>query len=191
VLCGHDHDYERSFPVRGHDPNQGWDAVTGAPVETLRPHPVTTIDRGIFDTSEGTVHLILGGGGTNAPLDDYGVDATNGKPEAKVFTKPNLPQPGSGGVFTRAAADAREDAVWSAQRDPATGYGIAVFDVEPGSGRDERPSISVTYLHAPGADPANPNTGAVGAPNPDYTVFETFRLERPGRRHRLSHRQTA
>jgi Calcineurin-like phosphoesterase len=30
VLCGHDHDYERSFPVRGHDSMAGWDAATGA-----------------------------------------------------------------------------------------------------------------------------------------------------------------
>jgi len=183
VLCGHDHDYERSFPVRGHDPSQGWDAATGAPVETLRPHPVTTVDRGVFDTSEGTVHLILGGGGTSAPLEDYGVDSADGRTEAKIFTKPNLPQPGAGGVFTRAAADAREDAVWSAQRDPSTGYGIAVFDVAAGARPGDRPSITVTYLHAPGADPTNPNTGVTGAPNPNYTVFERFRLERPGRDH--------
>jgi hypothetical protein len=179
VLNGHDHDYERSFPVRGYDPIAGTDAVTGAPVETRRPHPVTTTDTGVFDTSRGTVHLVLGGGGTSAPLDDYGVD-TAGQREAKVFTKPNRPfQTLKPGVFARAGADAREDAIWSAMRDPSTGYGIGVFDVDPGSDDDEYTSITVRYFHAPGADPTNPNTGVKGAPNPNYTEFETFTLIRP------------
>ena len=42
VLCGHDHDYERSFPVRGYDSMVGTEVATGAPVQTRRPHPVTT-----------------------------------------------------------------------------------------------------------------------------------------------------
>jgi hypothetical protein len=82
------------------------------------------------------------------------------------------------GTWTRAAADAVEDATWSAMRDPATGYGVAVFDLEPGQPGGET-SITVTYYHAVGADPANPGTGAAGAPNPDYTPFETFTLVRP------------
>jgi hypothetical protein len=180
VLCGHDHDYERSFPVRGYDPMAGQDAATGAPVETRRPHPVTTTDTGRFDTSRGTVHLVLGTGGTNAPLDEYGTDSSNGKRQAKVFTKPNRPVPGTAsGTFTRAAADAVEDAVWSARQDPATGYGIAVFDVDPGQGRGGETTITVTYHHAAGADPVNPNTGAAGSPDPAYTEFETFTLARP------------
>ncbi len=193
VLCGHDHDYERSFPVRGYDPNAGWDNATGAPVETRRPHPVTTVDSGSIDTSHGTVHLILGGGGTNAPLDDYGLDPSNNEPEAKIFTHPNLPEPTStAGVFTRAAADAREDAIWSAKRDPSTGYGIAVFDVNPNAQGET--TIDVTYLHAAGADPVNPNTGQAGTPTARYTVFERFTLFRPHRNggfpHRRGERQT-
>jgi hypothetical protein len=181
VLCGHDHDYERSFPVRGYDPDQGWDAVTGSLVETLRPHPVTTVDSGSFDTSEGTVHLVLGGGGTSAPLDDYGLDTIDNIPEAKIFTKPNSPVPTSSpGVYTREVADAREDAVWSAVRDTSTGYGLAVFDVDPAAGN--LTTIDVTYLHATGADPVNPTTGAAGAPTPNYGVLETFTLHRPRRR---------
>ena len=50
-------------------------------------------------------------------------------------------------------------------RDPATGYGVAVFDLDPGEPGGET-SITVTYHHAAGADPANPNTGAAGAPEP-------------------------
>jgi len=180
VLNGHDHDYERSFPVRGFDSMVGTDAATGAPVQTFRPHPVTTTDTGVFDTSKGTVHLVLGGGGTSANLDDYGLDTTDGLTEAKVFTKPNNPIPTStAGVFARAGADAREDATWSARRDTSTGYGIGVFDVDPGEGNDEYTSITVRYFHALGADPTNPTTGATGAPNPNYTHFETITLIRP------------
>jgi hypothetical protein len=72
-----------------------------------------------------------------------------------------------------------EDATWSARRDTSTGYGIAVFDVDPGSGAGEQPSITVTHYHAVGADPVNPGTGATGTPTPDYTEFETFTLVRP------------
>jgi hypothetical protein len=180
VLCGHDHDYERSFPVRGYDSMAGREAATGAPVQTYRPHPVTTTDTGTFDTSKGTVHLILGGGGTSANLDNYGLDASDGLRQAKVFTKPNRPAPTPApGVYARAGADALEDATWSARRDTATGYGIAVFDVDPGTERGGPTSITVTYYHAPGADPVNPATGQHGAPAPDYTKFESFRLVRP------------
>jgi Purple acid Phosphatase, N-terminal domain/Calcineurin-like phosphoesterase len=180
VLCGHDHDYERSFPVRGYDSMAGKEASTGAPVQTYRPHPVTTTDSGTFDTSQGTVHLILGGGGTDVPLDDYGLDTSDGLRQAKVFTRPNRPEPTSTpGVYARAGADALEDATWSAKRDTTTGYGIAVFDVDPGTERGGQTSITVTYYHAPGADPVNPATGQAGAPTPDYTKFESFTLVRP------------
>jgi hypothetical protein len=180
VLCGHDHDYERSFPVRGFDTNAGTESATGAPVDTRRPHPVTTTDSAVFDTSQGTVHLILGCGGTNANLDSYGTDAADGLPQARVFTHANRPAPTSTpGVYARAGADAVEDATWSARRDTSTGYGIAVFDVDPGSEADGQTSITVTHYHAVGADPVNPTTGAPGAPTDDYTVFETFTLVRP------------
>jgi hypothetical protein len=180
VVCGHDHDYERSFPVRGYDSNVGVEAATGQVVDTRRPRPVTTDDTGTFDTSQGTVFLVLGGGGTDANLDDYGLDTADGLPQAKVFTQPNRPfETSTAGVWTRAAADAREDAIWSARRDPTTGYGIGVFDVDPGTGRGTDTSITVTYYHAPGADPANPTTEAKGAPNPNYTEFEQFTLVRP------------
>jgi hypothetical protein len=182
VVCGHDHDYEQSFPTRGFDSDVGWEAATGAPVQTNRPHPVTTVDSGSFDTSKGTVHLVLGGGGTDANLDDYGVDPKNGQPEAKVFTVRNAPEPSSApGVFTRAGADALEDATWSAKRNTATGYGIGVFDVDPGRFPGDHTSIKYSYYQALNADPTNPNTGQTGAPNPNYTLFETVKFHRPRR----------
>jgi hypothetical protein len=175
VLCGHDHDYERSWPVRGCNHNTGTDPATGVAVDTRQPTPIVTAPSadGTFDTSLGTVHLILGGGGTSAPLDIYGVDASNGLPQAKVFTKPNRPAPGATpGTFVRHPADAVEDAIWSAQRDTGTGYGIGVFDLDPGL-PGGRTSITIRYYHAPGADKA---------PNPNYELFETVVLAKQRRR---------
>ena len=79
-------------------------------------------------------------------------------------------------------ADQIASSTASARRDTATGYGIAVFDVDPapeGSEAGGQPSIKVTHYHAVGADPVNPGTGVKGAPTPDYAEFETFRLVRP------------
>jgi hypothetical protein len=72
------------------------------------------------------------------------------------------------GAFVRPVADAVEDAIWSAQRDTGTGYGIAVFDVEPGE-RGGRTSITMNYYHAPGADQAA---------TANYELFETIVFEK-------------
>jgi hypothetical protein len=63
-------------------------------------------------------------------------------------------------------ADAVEDAVWAAWRDPSTGYGIAVLHVGPG-GPHPMSSSTVTQYRAPDADPVNPASGKAGAPAPD------------------------
>lgn len=178
VVCGHDHNYERSFPVRGYDPMAGTDIATGTPVETRRPHPVTTTDNGVFDTSAGTVYMVLGTGGTNAVSDQYDIDPADGLPRAHVFTKPNRPVPASPGTYTRAVADAHEDAVWSAKLDETTGYGVTVFDVDPGTEAGGQTTITVTYYHAAGADPVNAITGVHGSPQPNYTKYDAFTLAR-------------
>jgi len=177
VLCGHDHDYERSWPVNGFNHGAGRDAATGAPVDTFQPSPVVTADPadGTFRTGRGhgAIHLILGGGGTSAPLDVYGVDAANGSPQAKVFTRPNRPIPGAKtGTFVRLPADALEDAIWSARRDTGTGYGIAVFDLDPGEA-DGKTSLTIRYFRAPGADKL---------PTSNYELFETVVLSKPRRK---------
>jgi hypothetical protein len=169
VLCGHDHDYERSWPVRGCNPHVGRDAVSGEPVDTLQPKPVITENprNAPFDTSLGTIHFILGGGGTSAPLDAYGVNPANGMQQAKIITKANRPLPGPiAGVFVKPAADALEDAIWSARRDTATGYGVAVFDLDPGDALGPT-SITISYYHALGADKIA---------TPKYELFETVVL---------------
>ena len=174
VLCGHDHDYERSYPVRGCNHHTGVDATTGQPVDTLQPKPVKNaqIDTTTFDTTHGTIHLILGGGGTSAPTDTFGQDSGTGCAQAKVFTKPNRPIPGTTpGSFIRPPADALEDAIWSAQRDTGTGYGIAVFDHEPGQPGGQT-SITMNYYHAAGAD---------HTANATYELFETIVLSKTRR----------
>ncbi len=69
-----------------------------------------------------------------------------------------------------------EAATWSARRDTSTGYGIAVFDVSPGSEAGGQTSVTVRYYHAVGAT-GSPANGA--GPTGDYTLFETFTLVRP------------
>ncbi|HTY48479.1 MAG TPA: metallophosphoesterase family protein [Steroidobacteraceae bacterium] len=174
VLCGHDHDYERSWPVRGCNHGVGRDTATGATVDTCQPRPVMTAEPagGRYDTRQGTVHLILGGGGTSAPLDAYGQDSPDGTLLAKVITRANHPRPGSmPGVFVKPGADAVEQAIWSAVRDTHTGYGIAVFDLDPGEPGGHT-TITMRYYHAPGAD---------RVPTPDYRLFDTLVLSKPRR----------
>jgi hypothetical protein len=174
VLCGHDHDYERSWPVRGCNRNVGRDAASGTVVDTCQPQPVVTTEPagGRFDAKHGTIHLILGGGGTSAPLDVYGVNERNGAPQAKVITRANRPVPGPvPGTYTKHGADALEDAIWSARRDTVTGYGIAVFDLDPGHAGGKT-SITMNYYHAVGAD---------RAPTSSYELFDTVVLEKDRR----------
>jgi 3',5'-cyclic AMP phosphodiesterase CpdA len=174
VLCGHDHDYERSWPVRGCNHGVGRDAGTGAAVDTCQPIPVVMTDPadGRFDTSRGAIHLILGGGGTSSPLDAYGINPRTGAPQARVITRANHPVPGPvSGTFVKPGADALEDAIWSARRDTETGYGIAVFDLEPQT-EDGKTSITISYHHAVGADKA---------PTEDYTLFESIVLAKAPR----------
>lgn len=101
----------------------------------------------------------------------YGTDAGTGNAQENMFTKPNRPMRGTTeGVFVRAPADAVEEAVeeavCSAQRDTGTGYGIAVFDVDPGE-HGGKTSITMNDYHAPGADQA---------PTANYELFETVTL---------------
>jgi hypothetical protein len=127
VLCGHEHDYERSLAVRG--------TVPGS--ETLTPNPVSPATDDI-DTSKGTVHMVLGGGGTNSPTNSKFF--TNGT--GKVLTA--VGAVGSNGKKTPTYVF--EDAIWSGFRDLTHPYGFAAFDVDPGSTRGGQTSIRVTYF---------------------------------------------
>jgi hypothetical protein len=102
----------------------------------------------------------------------YGVSPQSGLPQAKVITKSNRPVPSpTPGVFLKAGADAVEDAIWSARRDTATGYGVAVFDLDPGVANGKT-SITMRYYHAVGAD---------RSPTSDYDLFDTVVLAKDRR----------
>jgi hypothetical protein len=66
---GHDHDYERSYLVRGTDSGTA-----------LRPHVVST-DLSSVNSDEGLVHLVIGTGGTKGHDDVYQTGTAGGPTE--------------------------------------------------------------------------------------------------------------
>jgi 3',5'-cyclic AMP phosphodiesterase CpdA len=147
VVCGHEHHYERSHPIRGQQPN-----------DTLTPIPVAT-DLSTIDTSQGTVHLVIGGGGTSAPSNALFFDP----PQCRVITA--VGPVGSNGK--RPPVYVNENAPWSAFRDREHSYGFAAFTVDPGR-RGGSTSMHVTYYAV---------TGPFGA----LTAVDEFTLVRPRR----------
>ncbi len=175
VVNGHDHDYQRSYPVRGFTPDLGTStfaggtvtqasgpvtlpSTTGQTVNTFTPDVVTTDVTSPFDTSQGTVFMVLGGGGTNKRDNVYGNKVAN----VTTFTQIR--------TGTKPSPDATEPAAWSAMTDPADAYGVAYFQVDPGDPGGNT-TITVTYYHAP--------TQTSGSA--DYSVLESFQLTRPRR----------
>ncbi|GAA1952479.1 purple acid phosphatase family protein [Kitasatospora viridis] len=151
VLAGHDHDYERTHPVRGTEP--GGLLTPAVADDELRE----------IDATKGTVHLILGGGGTAGHDDKYLPADGSGVREATVRTQR---------LTFKADPDATEQAHWSAVIDPDTRfpYGVAVFDVDPGTLPGGRTTITVSYYHSV------PATAAVPFPAP--VLFDRFTLHR-------------
>ncbi len=146
VVCGHEHHYERSHPIRGREQN-----------DTLTPIPVST-ETDVIDTGRGTVHMVIGGGGTSAPSNKLFF----APPQCRVITAVGEPDPITG---KRPPVYTTEDAPWSANRDAAHAYGFAAFSVDPGTHRGGTTSITVTYYEV---------IGTGGALQP----FETFTLQR-------------
>ena len=163
VLSGHEHDYERTYPVRGYDagahgtvaaPNPG--QAKGAAVDTRRPSVATTEPYQFngtpaWNTAEGTVYLVLGGGGTNGPTNTYGTDTADDKPQAKVITTRNAVTGSEAAGFSKNGADSVEDAPWSAAINPTDAYGYSIFDVDPGQG-PRRDDHHLPVLRDPGGD---------------------------------------
>jgi hypothetical protein len=139
-VCGHEHHYERSHPLRGADRTS----------ETLQPRAVGT-RTDVIDTSAGTVHLVLGAGGTALPSNArLWVPA-----RARVIV--GVGDRGSNGRLLPRYVE--EDATaWSAARDLAHSYGFAAFDVDPGNAPGGVTRLEVTYYNtAPShTEPATP-----------------------------------
>jgi 3',5'-cyclic AMP phosphodiesterase CpdA len=149
VVCGHEHHYERSHPIRGRESNA-----------TLTPVPTaTTTD--VIDTTQGTVHMVIGGGGTSAPSNQLFFNP----PACRVITAVGEPDPKTG---KRPPVYVKEQAPWSAVRNAAHAYGFAAFTLDPGSDRGGTTSIKVVYYDVVG-------------PDGQLAPFETFTLHRPRR----------
>jgi 3',5'-cyclic AMP phosphodiesterase CpdA len=147
VVCGHEHHYERSHPIRGASAN-----------DTLTPIPVST-ELSTIDTTQGTVHMVLGGGGTSAPSNGLFFEPA----ACRVITSVGPANPTTG---KRPPIYVAEQAPWSAVRDKAHAYGFAAFTVDPGSHPGGSTSIEVTYYAV---------TGPFGA----LTAVDSFTLVRP------------
>ncbi len=148
VVCGHEHHYERSLAVRG--------VVSGS--ETLTPNPVSPATD-VIDTSQGTVHMVLGGGGVSGTSNQtFYQDGS-----AKVISAVSA-TPGPNGK--RTSTFVKEAAIWTGVRDVEHPYGFAAFTVDPGRHPGDTTSLNVTYYN-------------VNKPRGDLSVFETFTLQRP------------
>jgi 3',5'-cyclic AMP phosphodiesterase CpdA len=147
VVCGHEHHYERSHPIRGRQANA-----------TLTPIPVATATD-VIDTTKGTVHMVIGGGGTSAPSNLLFFDP----PACRVITAVGSSPAANG---KRPPVYVQEDAPWSAVRNAAHAYGFAAFRLDPGSRPGGYTTITVTYYDVVG------NGG-------ELAPFETFTLRRP------------
>ena len=147
VVAGHEHHFERTFPVRG--------ILSGS--NLLTPAPQSG-DTALMDTSLGTVHMIIGGGGHSTPTPVADFDMPH---DGVLITSvgPGSPQVQHPSVTTT------EPAPWSAYRDLQTPYGFASFDVvphEPGG----TTSITVTHYGAALASPV-------------YSPLDTFVMRKP------------
>jgi Calcineurin-like phosphoesterase/Purple acid Phosphatase, N-terminal domain len=149
VVCGHEHHYERSHPIRGREENA-----------TLTPVPAATATD-VIDTTKGTVHMVIGGGGTSVPSNTLFFDP----PQCRVITAVGPPNPKTG---KRQPVYVKEQAPWSAVRNAAHSYGFAAFTVDPGSHPGDFTTIEVTYYDVVGTDG-------------QLAPFEVFTLRRPRR----------
>ncbi|MCW2649592.1 MAG: hypothetical protein JWR32_568 [Mycobacterium sp.] len=146
VVCGHEHHYERSHPIRG-----------VLPTDTRTPIPVAT-RTDVIDTSKGTVHLVIGGGGTSAPSNTLFFD----QPRCRVVTGVGAFDPAVG---RKAPIYVPEDAPWSAFRDRDHPYGFVLFDVDPGRAGGNT-TIKATHY-------------AITGPFGEVTPVDEFLLTRP------------
>ncbi len=149
VVCGHEHHYERSHPIRGQETNR-----------TLTPKPAA-LATDVIDTTKGTVHMVIGGGGTSVPSNELFFHP----PACRVIVSVGAVDPATG---KRTPVYVKEDAPWSAVRNAAHAYGFAAFTVDPGAQRGGLTTMKVVYYDVVG-------------PDGQLAPFETFTLQRPRR----------
>jgi hypothetical protein len=162
VVAGHEHHYERTHPVRG----AAHTNLSPAGKDLLTPLAQTVGPDTVVDTSKGTVHMILGGGGHSSATPPASFDdATHGV----VIYDVTAP---SGGSRTTLKV-LQEPSAWSAHRDLTYEYGFGVFDVDPGTPKGMT-SITFTYYGA-------------SAGMADYAPRDSITLTRPRSDRRSRH----
>ncbi|HEX9035195.1 MAG TPA: metallophosphoesterase family protein [Streptosporangiaceae bacterium] len=126
VVAGHEHHFERTFPVRG--------VLSGSALLTPAPQGSDPYQ---MDTSTGTVHMIIGGGGHSFPTPGADFDSPH---DGVLITGVGSGSPQS----QHPTITTTEPAPWSAYRDLQTPYGFAAFDVAP---REPGGTTSITVTH--------------------------------------------
>jgi hypothetical protein len=155
---------------------------------------VSTPDGLAFDSTKGTIYMVLGGGGTNKPDNDYGGYSSSGVLQANTANVTTFTPIRVGGAVGSAKAgtkplpDSAEPNAWSAVQgtgdistptnttsDGNDSYGIAYFSVDPGT-QGGNTIISVTYYQTSQVtSTSNPQGGTA----PAYTQKEQFLITRP------------
>jgi len=148
VVCGHEHHYERTHAIRG-----------TLPTDTLTPNPVD-MQPDHIDTSKGTVHLVIGGGGTSIPSNEIFFP----EPRCQVLMAVGDIDPATGHKTPRYTQEA---APWSVFRDRDNPCGSVAFDVDPGQPSGNT-SMAATYY-------------AVNGPFGEVIPVDKFTLTRPRR----------
>lgn len=133
VVCGHEHHYERSHPLKGH-----------AETETRTPLAAATATD-VIDTTRGCVHMVLGGGGTSLPSHELFTTP----PVCRVIVRVEDRDPKTN---KRKPVYVTEPAAWSAVRNAGHGYGFAAFEVDPGARPGGPTTMTVTYYDVVGLD---------------------------------------
>ena len=175
VVTGHEHHYERTFAVRGQEGADAYRRPIAASHETDS-----------IDTTKGTVHMILGGGGhNNSSYNKYSTNGTfDGHPafESEILAPQTPGAPAAPWVpIPLITPKPRETATWSPTilstdptashaRDSGHGYGFATFDVSPGA-LGGYTTITVRYQRV-----LNPNNPADAGKEVN---FDSFTLRRP------------
>jgi hypothetical protein len=112
----------------------------------------------VIDTTKGTVHMVIGGGGTSSPSNELFFNP----PACRVITAVGEIDPAT---RKHRPIYVKEHAPWSAVRNAARAYGFAAFTVDPGSHPGDITSIKVTYYDVVG-------------PDGQLAPFESFTLSR-------------
>nr|WP_083390807.1 metallophosphoesterase family protein [Parafrankia soli] len=160
VISGHEHHYERTHPLRG--------VVDGSATLTPRPVPGSVSVAGgggggtaTLDTSAGTVHMLIGTGGSSTPSAGQLFDP----PACRVVVGVREREPGQ---RQRSSIRAVEPAPWLAARFPEHPYAFAALTVDPGEpGGTTR--IQVTVYDSADAVPVPFDTFTLARPRADAT----------------------